>query len=217
MRARLPQPLRARGGHHPLRAVHRRARQHGDAGAVRPLPRRRSTWRARGPPTSRRSSAPPASSAPRRRASSAARRPWSPTTAARCRRRWTRWSSCPASAARPRTSCSATPSASPRASRSTPTCSACRTALGIAHGEDPIEVEQQLMALIPQERWTRTTDLLIFHGRKICDARRPRCGTCPVFALCRWEQRQAYAHPGAVSPSTPRPRSRPVLSRRVKR
>jgi endonuclease-3 len=65
--------------------------------------------------------------------------------------------------------------------------------LGIAKGDDPIKVEQQLMALVPQARWTRTTDLLIFHGRKICDARRPRCGECPVFDLCRWKQRQAFA------------------------
>jgi endonuclease-3 len=65
--------------------------------------------------------------------------------------------------------------------------------LGIARSDDPLEVERQLMPLIPQERWTRTTDLLIFHGRKICDARRPLCGQCPVFALCRWEHRQAYA------------------------
>jgi endonuclease-3 len=65
--------------------------------------------------------------------------------------------------------------------------------LGLARGDDPIAVEQQLMALIPQERWTRTTDLLIFHGRKICDARRPACGLCPVFALCRWEERHARA------------------------
>jgi endonuclease III len=65
--------------------------------------------------------------------------------------------------------------------------------LGIARGDDPIEVERQLMAIIPRERWTRTTDLLIFHGRKICDARRPLCGQCPVFALCRWPSRQAFA------------------------
>ena len=65
--------------------------------------------------------------------------------------------------------------------------------LGIARGDDPIEVERQLMAIVPRERWTRTTDLLIFHGRKICDARRPKCGECPVFALCRWPHRQAYA------------------------
>ena len=65
--------------------------------------------------------------------------------------------------------------------------------LGIARGDDPIEVERQLVAIIPRERWTRTTDLIIFHGRKICDARRPLCGQCPVFALCRWPSRQAFA------------------------
>jgi endonuclease-3 len=67
--------------------------------------------------------------------------------------------------------------------------------LGVARGDDPILVERQLMALIPRERWTRTTDLLIFHGRKICNARRPLCGQCPVFTLCRWPSRQAFAHP----------------------
>ncbi len=65
--------------------------------------------------------------------------------------------------------------------------------LGLAHGDDAIEVEKQLMALIPQPRWTRTTDLLIFHGRKICDARRPACGRCPLFSLCSWEAKPAFA------------------------
>lgn len=66
--------------------------------------------------------------------------------------------------------------------------------LGLATSDDPLEVEQQLMVLVPRERWTRTTDLLIFHGRKICDARRPSCAVCPVFALCAWESRQAWAN-----------------------
>ena len=65
--------------------------------------------------------------------------------------------------------------------------------LGIASGTDAGAVESQLMGLVPHSRWTRTTDLLIFHGRKVCDARRPRCGECPVFTLCRWESRQAFA------------------------
>jgi endonuclease III len=65
--------------------------------------------------------------------------------------------------------------------------------LGLASGDDPLKVEAELMPLVPRERWTRTTDLLIFHGRKICDARRPRCGQCPVFGLCRWEGRLAAA------------------------
>ena len=65
--------------------------------------------------------------------------------------------------------------------------------LGIAASDDPLVVEQQLMAMIPRERWTQVTDVLIFHGRRICDARRPLCGQCPVFALCRWPSRQAFA------------------------
>jgi len=65
--------------------------------------------------------------------------------------------------------------------------------LGLAKGDDPLKVEAQLMALVPRERWTRTTDLLIFHGRKVCDAKRPRCGDCPLFSLCRWPSRQAWA------------------------
>jgi endonuclease-3 len=65
--------------------------------------------------------------------------------------------------------------------------------LGLVRGDDPLKVEAQLMALVPRERWTRTTDLFIFHGRKICDARRPRCGACPLFSLCRWENRKAWA------------------------
>ena len=65
--------------------------------------------------------------------------------------------------------------------------------LGLAQGDDPVDVEAQLMALVPPERWTRTTDLVIFHGRKVCDARRPACGVCPLFAECAWPSRQAWA------------------------
>jgi endonuclease III len=84
--------------------------------------------------------------------------------------------------------------------------------LGLATGDDPVAVEQQLMAIVPHERWTRTSDLLIFHGRKICDARRPRCGECPVFALCRWEHRQAYAL-GVPPPKAKKPAKRAARKR----
>jgi len=78
--------------------------------------------------------------------------------------------------------------------------------LGLARGDDPVDVEAQLMALVPRERWTRTTDLLIFHGRKVCDARRPACGRCPLFDLCGWESRQAWAHgEGRPAPAAARP------------
>jgi endonuclease-3 len=80
--------------------------------------------------------------------------------------------------------------------------------LGIARGDDPAAVEAQLMALVPRERWTRATDLLIFHGRKVCDARRPACGSCTVFALCRWESRQAWASGDPAARTRRRPRGR---------
>jgi endonuclease III len=87
--------------------------------------------------------------------------------------------------------------------------------LGLVDEDDPLKIEAQLMTLVPAERWTRTTDLLIFHGRKVCDARRPLCGSCPVFALCGWESRQAWASGEA----TPRraPRKRPPSTRPVAR
>ena len=85
--------------------------------------------------------------------------------------------------------------------------------LGLAHGDDPLKIEAQLMALVPSERWTRTTDLLIFHGRKICDARRPACGTCPLFPICRWESRQAWAS-GKPPRITRKPRAKPAATRR---
>jgi endonuclease-3 len=65
--------------------------------------------------------------------------------------------------------------------------------LGLVATDVQAEIERELMSIIPRERWIKTTDLLIFHGRRICAAQRPRCGECPVFALCRWEQRQAFA------------------------
>jgi endonuclease-3 len=65
--------------------------------------------------------------------------------------------------------------------------------LGLADGSDATAVERQLLALIPERRWIATTDLLIAHGRSVCDARRPTCGECILFPLCRFEGRQAHA------------------------
>jgi len=65
--------------------------------------------------------------------------------------------------------------------------------IGLVKASEPLKVEAELMRIVPRKRWTRTTDLIIFHGRKVCDARRPACGTCPIFTLCGWESRQAWA------------------------
>src|SRR4249919_2311302 len=55
--------------------------------------------------------------------------------------------------------------------------------IGIAESDDPIVVEQQLCEAMPPERWTRTSDTLILHGRRICRPK-PLCGECLVRDEC---------------------------------
>jgi endonuclease-3 len=49
---------------------------------------------------------------------------------------------------------------------------------------DPVKIERDLMGLFPRERWTMLPHLMIFHGRAVCVARRPRCVDCVVSDLC---------------------------------
>jgi endonuclease III len=57
--------------------------------------------------------------------------------------------------------------------------------LGIAEGDDPVLVEQQLCAAMPKDRWTRTSDTLILHGRRICRPK-PLCDQCAVRDDCEY-------------------------------
>jgi endonuclease-3 len=50
--------------------------------------------------------------------------------------------------------------------------------------DTPEKVEKDLMAVYPDERWTMLAHLLIWHGRRVCDARKPRCEACVVSHLC---------------------------------
>jgi endonuclease-3 len=56
--------------------------------------------------------------------------------------------------------------------------------LGLSKNVDPEKIEQELMRQFPQEDWALLSHLLIFHGRQICIARRPRCGDCMLATLC---------------------------------
>ena len=56
--------------------------------------------------------------------------------------------------------------------------------LGLAKGEDPLLVEQELLKVVPKEKWSEAHHWLIWHGRKICKARKPLCQECPVRELC---------------------------------
>jgi endonuclease-3 len=56
--------------------------------------------------------------------------------------------------------------------------------LGWAQSGDPDKIEFELRNVIPQNRWTLSCHQLVFHGRKICTARNPKCNDCPVAELC---------------------------------
>jgi endonuclease III len=56
--------------------------------------------------------------------------------------------------------------------------------LGFAASEDPEVIEQEIQALLPEDRWTRASNTLTFHGRGSCDARKPDHDGCPVRDLC---------------------------------
>lgn len=56
--------------------------------------------------------------------------------------------------------------------------------LGLTRETDPVKVERALMQLFPKEHWTLLSHLLIFHGRRVCLARRPRCEHCVLHDIC---------------------------------
>ena len=56
--------------------------------------------------------------------------------------------------------------------------------LGLTRHDDPVKIEQDLMLLIPQSDWALVSHLLIFHGRQVCVARRPRCWECVLSDFC---------------------------------
>jgi len=56
--------------------------------------------------------------------------------------------------------------------------------LGLTRETTPEKIEQDLMKLAPREDWIDLSHLLIFHGRRICDARKPDCANCPLNDLC---------------------------------
>jgi endonuclease III len=56
--------------------------------------------------------------------------------------------------------------------------------LGFTTQEDPVKIERDLMRLVPPEDWARFPHLLIWHGRRVCDARRPACEDCVLWDIC---------------------------------
>jgi endonuclease-3 len=56
--------------------------------------------------------------------------------------------------------------------------------LGLAKGDTPQKVEQELMRIIPPDRWIDFSHQLIHHGRQVCEARKPKCDRCNLEQLC---------------------------------
>lgn len=56
--------------------------------------------------------------------------------------------------------------------------------LGWTKSADPAKIEQDLVALVPREDWDMTSHLLIFHGRRVCFARKPHCEGCALSDVC---------------------------------
>ncbi|MFZ0945129.1 MAG: endonuclease III, partial [Syntrophobacteraceae bacterium] len=60
--------------------------------------------------------------------------------------------------------------------------------LGLTREKDRDKIEQDLMALIPKEKWIKFSHQLIQHGRTICVARKPKCSICPLRPHCSYGQ-----------------------------
>ena len=61
--------------------------------------------------------------------------------------------------------------------------------LGLAKGDDPLAVEKELQKAIPKNKWSDAHHWLIWHGRKICKARKPLCSECVLVEFCPYKEK----------------------------
>jgi endonuclease III len=61
--------------------------------------------------------------------------------------------------------------------------------LDLTRNDDPKKVEQDLMKIIPQEKWIRFSHQIIWHGRRVCHARKPKCIDCNLESLCYFKDK----------------------------
>ncbi|MBL8520232.1 MAG: endonuclease III [Betaproteobacteria bacterium] len=64
--------------------------------------------------------------------------------------------------------------------------------IGLAPGKDVLDVEQKLLKNVPAEFMQHAHHWLILHGRYTCVARKPKCGACPVYDLCKFPDRKDF-------------------------
>src|SRR5262245_45320623 len=75
--------------------------------------------------------------------------------------------------------------------------------LGFTREEDPVKIERDLMRLVPRADWARFPHLLIWHGRRVCDARRPACEDCVIADLCPSSRVAVESYSGVSATSSP--------------
>ena len=66
--------------------------------------------------------------------------------------------------------------------------------LELTRNDDPVKVERDLMAIVPQDRWIDFAHELIHHGRQICEARKPKCDACSLETLCNSNDKTWASH-----------------------
>lgn len=58
--------------------------------------------------------------------------------------------------------------------------------IGFTDNEDPAKIENDLMEIVPKKDWSKFSNNLVYHGRAICDAKKPKCEICPISEHCRF-------------------------------
>ena len=87
--------------------------------------------------------------------------------------------------------------------------------LGLIHTDDAVRAEAELTALLPKARWTRASDTLILHGRRICTPT-PKCDLCHARTLCPFAITTATPRTRAKTSSSAQPPSRATTRARAK-
>ena len=69
-------------------------------------------------------------------------------------------------------------------------CGRLARRMGFTVSENPDIVERDLMKIIPKDQWSQFSHYLVFHGREICDARKPKCDKCSILPYCDYPEKK---------------------------
>ena len=68
-------------------------------------------------------------------------------------------------------------------------CARLSNRIGLSSNEDPVKIEYDLMEALPKESWSRFCHQLVYHGRAVCNARKPECDRCEIRKFCDYGQK----------------------------